>query len=130
VRFAEPNYRRRVLLAAPNDPGYNNLDSAIAPFDGDASPTWFQWGMHLVSTLEAWAVHPGGYYTSTTRPVGVPRIAVIDTGLDYGGTASTPYPDLVNAGGASCNITLGGQVDLANAHNVLTGYDPTDAADD
>lgn len=130
VRFAEPNYRRLVLLAAPNEPGYNNLDSAIAPFDEDAWPNWFQWGMHLVSAPEAWAIHPGGCYTLATRPVVVPRIAVIGTGLDYSGTDSMPYLDLVNAGGASCSITLGDQVNLTSAHNVLTRYDPSDAAED
>ena len=51
VRFAEPNYTRRVLLAAPNDPAYNNKDTLYAVWD-PADATLVQWGMHQVYALE------------------------------------------------------------------------------
>jgi len=131
VRFVEPNYSRRALLAAPNDPAYNNLDTLIAPFDPEeAEPTWFQWGLHLIQALEAWGVYPNTYYTAATKPADGVKIAVIDTGIDIGGVDATPQPDFINAGGSSPDAAEGGQVDLADGRNVLSGYDPTDFADD
>jgi len=41
IRYAEPNYRRRVLLAAPNDPAYSNLDTMYAYWD-EGDPTYYQ----------------------------------------------------------------------------------------
>lgn len=130
VRFVEPNYSRRILLAAPNDPAYNNLDTEIAPLEEEAEPTWFQWGLHQIQALEAWGVYPNQYYTSATKPANALKIAVIDTGIDIGGTDDIPQPDFINAGGSSPDAALGGQVDLADARNVLAGYSPTDVADD
>lgn len=134
VRYAEPNYYRRVLLAAPNDPAYNNLDDTYAPLDPDLDPsdyTWYQWGMHQVEALAAWSIYPGTYYTSATKPAGAPKVAVIDTGIDYGGTDATAHPDFINAGGSSANAASGGQVDMADRRNVISGtLDVTDAADD
>jgi len=130
VRYAEPNYSRRVLLAAPNDPAYNNLDTLIAPFEEAAEPTWFQWGLHKVEALAAWGVWPNTYYTSATKPLNAVKVAVIDTGIDAGGVDGIPHPDYVNASGTSCDAALGGQIDMADGHNVLTGYDPNDFIDD
>ena len=129
IRYAEPNYRRRVLLAAPNDPAYNNLDYSIAPFyEGDE--TWFQWGLHVVDALEAWNVWPNTYYTSATKPASSVKVAVIDTGIDAGGTDAIPQPDFINAGGSSPDAASGGQIDFADARNVRNDYPPTDWADD
>ncbi len=128
IRYAEPNYRRRVLLAAPNDPAYNNLDTMIAPWEG--SPTWFQWGLHVVDALDAWNVWPNTYYTSGTKPSSSVKVAVLDTGIDVGGTDAISHPDFINAGGSSPNAAFGGQVDFADARNVRSDYSPTDWADD
>lgn len=129
VRFAEPNYTRRVLLAAPNDPAYNNLDSSIAVWD-PSDATWYQWGMHVIDALGAWNIYPSTYYTAATKPANPPKVAVIDTGIDYGGTDSIAHPDFINLGGSSPDAALGGQIDIANGTNVLGGYSPTDFADD
>jgi len=128
IRYAEPNYRRRVLLAAPNDPAYNNLDTEIADWEG--YPTWFQWNLHVIDALEAWSVWPNTYYTSATKPVNPVKLAVVDTGIDIGGTDATPHPDFINAGGTSYDAAFGGQVDMADARNVRSDYAPTDVADD
>ncbi len=132
IRYAEPNYRRRVLLAAPNDPAYNNLDYNIAPFnyEEEGYATWFQWGLHVVDALDAWDVWPNTYYTSATKPSSSVKVAVIDTGIDAGGTDAIPQPDFINAGGSSPDAAFGGQVDFADARNVRNDYPPTDWADD
>jgi len=130
VRYAEPNYHRQVLLAAPNDPAYNNLDALIAPFDPSAEATWFQWGLHVVQALEAWNVWPNTYYTSATKPPNAVKVAVIDTGIDFGGTDGVSHPDFINAGGVSPDAAFGGQVDLIDGQNVRVGSVPTDFADD
>ncbi|MHB8997199.1 MAG: S8 family serine peptidase [Armatimonadota bacterium] len=133
VRYAEPNFYRRLLLNAPNDPAYNNIDSLIAPFDPDMDPsdyTWFQWGLHKIEALAAWSVYPNTYYTSATRPAGAPKIAVVDTGIDDGGTDGIAHPDFINAGGSSPNAALGGQIDVTDGRNVISGANATDFADD
>jgi len=129
IRYAEPNYRRRVLLAAPNDPAYNNLDT-IHAYWGEGDPTYYQWNLHVIDALEAWNVWPGIYYNSTTKPPNPVKLAVIDTGIDIGGTDATPHPDFINAGGTSPDAAFGGQIDMADARNVRSDYAPTDVADD
>ncbi len=129
VRFAEPNYTRRVLLAAPDDPAYNNLDSTVAVWEA-GNAIWYQWGMHIIDALGAWNIYPNTYYTAATKPTNPTKVAVIDTGLDIGGTDSTPHPDFINLGGSSPDALLGGQVDMANGINMMGGYSPTDFADD
>ncbi|HEY3398342.1 MAG TPA: S8 family serine peptidase [Armatimonadota bacterium] len=134
VRYCEPNYTRRVLLAAPNDPAYSNLDKTVAPFDPDFDPASaipFQWGLHIIQAAEAWGVWPNTYYTSATKPANAVKLAVIDTGLDIGGPDGVPQPDFINAGGTSQSALLGGQVDLAEGINVLAAYaDPSAFQDD
>lgn len=129
VRFAEPNYTRRVLLAAPDDPAYNNKDTLYAVWD-PADATWYQWGMHQVYALEAWNLYPNTYYTAASKPTNPPKVAVVDTGIDIGGTDGIAHPDFINLGGSSPDAAQGGQVDLADATNVLAGYSPNDVADD
>ncbi|MEN6402817.1 MAG: S8 family serine peptidase, partial [Armatimonadia bacterium] len=73
---------------------------------------------------------PGTYYTSLTKPGGGPKIAVVDTGIDVGGTDSIPHPDFINAGGTSCDAALGGQIDIADSRNVISGGTPSNFADD
>src|SRR5260221_12903016 len=46
VLWTEPNLPRRVLLPAPNDPAYSQLDIQL-PVDGD--PTWFEWDAHQLN---------------------------------------------------------------------------------
>ncbi len=130
VRYAEPNHRRRVLLAAPNDPAYNNLDYLIAPYLSVGYETEFQWNLHVIDALEAWNVWPGIYYISATKPGNPVKVAVIDTGIDAGGTDAIPHPDFINAGGSSPDAAFGGQIDFADARNVRSDYAPTDWADD
>lgn len=130
VRYAEPNYMRRVLLEAPNDPGYNELDSLVAPFDEGADPTWWQWGLHKINALAAWNTFPGTYYTSANKPANAPKVAVIDTGIDYGGTDGIAHPDFINSGGTSPDAAFGGQIDVTDGRNVQSGASPTYFIDD
>jgi len=134
VRYARPVVRRHVLLAAPNDPAYNNVDTYVAPLDPDFDPSAavaFQWGLHRIQALQAWSVWPGAYYTAANKPTNAVKVAVIDTGIDVGGPDGIPHPDFINAGGTSPDAALGGQVDLANALNVNGNYeDPTFIDDD
>ncbi len=133
VRYAEPNYRRRVLLSAPNDPGYGSIDTHVAPFDyaSDGVATYYQWPLHNIEALAAWSIYPNTYYTSTTKPANSPVIAVIDTGLDAGGPDGIPQAEFINAGGTSVGIAGGGQVDLARGRNTMSGAaDPTNFYDD
>ena len=133
VRYAEPVYRRRVLvLDAPNDPAYGTIDTKIAPFDyeEDGEATWFQWPLHTIEALEAWRIFPGMYYTSATKPSTAPKLAVVDTGIDVGGTDDTPHKEFINSGGTSPDAVFGGQVDVTDGRNVLAGADPSDFADD
>ncbi len=129
IRYAEPNYRRRVLLAAPNDPAYSNLDTMYAYWD-EGDPTYYQWNLHVINALEAWNVWPNTYYTAATKPANPVKLAVIDTGIDIGGTDGIPHPDFINAGGSSPDAAFGGQIDMADARNVRNDYAPTDIADD
>ncbi|MBM3497136.1 MAG: hypothetical protein FJX74_00555 [Armatimonadetes bacterium] len=134
VRYAEPNYRRRVLaLPAPNDPAYSTIDYNIAPFDyaTDGEATWFQWTLRQIDALQAWQIYPNVYYTQATKPPNPPKIAVIDTGIDWGGSDDTPHADFMNAGGTSPDAALGGQIDVAGGRNLISGApDPGDFADD
>ncbi|MBM3474120.1 MAG: hypothetical protein FJX75_12695 [Armatimonadetes bacterium] len=133
VRYAEPNYRRRVLLAAPNDPGYNLIDYTVAPFnyDEEGVATYYQWTLHQIDAVQAWSIYPGVYYTQATKPTNAPKLAVIDTGIDWGGTDAIPHADFINAGGSSTDAAQGGQIDLAEGRNLISGaLDPTDFADD
>lgn len=135
VRYAEPNYRRQVLLAAPNDPAYANKDTLIAPFEYDEGDpttfTYFQWALRQIEAVAAWNVYPGTYYTQATKPANPPKIAVLDTGIDAGGPDGDPHDDFINLGGSSPDAAVGGQVDMANGRNVISGApDPTDFADD
>lgn len=133
VRYAEPIYRRRALvLAAPNDPAYNTIDTSIAPFDyeTEGEATWFQWTLRNIDALKAWDIYPGTYYTQATKPHNAPKVAVIDTGIDVGGTDSIPQAEFINVGGSSPDAAQGGQVDVAEGRNVMAGADPTQFADD
>ena len=134
VKYAEPNYRRHVLIGAPNDPAYNNVDTTVATaldMFGEGGNTWFQWGLHQIQALPAWGVWPGVYYTAADKPAGAVKVAVIDTGIDVGGDDGIPHPEFINAGGASPDAASGGQVDIADGVNVLPDYaDPTYINDD
>jgi hypothetical protein len=133
VRYAEPNYRRRVLIADPDDPAYSTTDYMIAPFDylDDGVATYFQWTLHQIEAVAAWNIYPGVYYTQATKPTNAPKLAVIDTGIDWGGTDAIPHADFINAGGSSPDAAQGGQVDVAEGVNLISGApDPGDFADD
>lgn len=130
VRYAEPNYYRRALIADPNDPGYTTIDTLIAPWE-EQSETYFQWPLHVVNAAQAWGVYPNTYYTQATKPANPTKIAVLDTGIDCGGPDGNPHLDFINAGGSSPDAALGGQIDMANGRNVITGApDPANFVDD
>lgn len=109
VRFADPNYTRRVLLAARNDPAYNNLDSSVAVWDlSDA--TWYQWGMHITDAPGGWNVYPNTYHSAATKPANPPKVAVVDTGIDHGGTDSSAQPGFISSSGEQSAV----DVDILN----------------
>jgi thermitase len=110
VRFAEPNYKRFSLeaFAAPNDPGFNDLDSHYG--------TWYQWDLHRIQAWEGWSIWPGLYYTAATKPLDAVKVAVIDTGVD------PEHPDFINDGGVSSDAADGGQIDYDDSANLITGY--------
>lgn len=116
VRFCEPNYLRYVKLDAPNDPGYNEVDTLVAPFfyEDEGVATYFQWTLHQINALAGWNIFPNAYYDSTNRPANAIKVAVVDTGID------TDNAEFINAGGASTNVASGGQIDFADAWNTQT----------
>jgi len=114
VRLAEPNYLCFLALAAPDDPAYNDIDYFTPP--DPIYATWYQWDLHLIDALGGWSVWPNLYYTSATKPVDAVKVAVVDSGIDPG------HADFINAGGSSTDAALGGQIDIADSANVITGY--------
>ena len=71
---------------------------------------WNLWDVNAVTSDKGgvvsggWAVYPGQWYTSATKPTDCPIIAFVDTGLDM------DHPDFINAGGTGTDTSLGGQI--------------------
>jgi len=115
VRLAEPNYLYYpMVLEAPDDPAYNEIDDYYA-WDPDLA-TWYQWDLHLIDALGGWSIWPNQYYTSEIKPLDTIKVGVIDTGIDR------THADFINAGGSSTDALLGGQLDIANSANLVSGY--------
>src|SRR5947209_729448 len=91
VDTVEPDRVRRVILSAPNDPGYGNSTSA-------------QWGLFTVQALQAWNFMGAQYLTSSTAGTNRIKVAVLDTGADC------THPDFKNTGGSSTDSAFGGQL--------------------
>jgi thermitase len=109
VRFAQPNYLRYMMaLEPPDDPAYLEDD----PYTGSR----YQWDLYLVQALEGWAIWPGHYYTSASKPRNAVKVAVLDTGVD------TSHFDFINAGGISTSAVAGGQIDIADSGTTLKNY--------
>jgi len=117
VVWAEPNYRCRVALAAPNDPAYHELI-------GDLH---VQWPAHFLDALAAWSCYPGCYFDTVSRPQEAPVIAVVDTGVD------AAHPDFMNPGASTGDVAEGGQLLLSLARVFLngdSGAEPDDVTDE
>jgi len=106
VRYAELNSMRHALLAAPDDPAYNDIDTT----------TYYQWDLYTIQALEGWSVWPNTYYTAATKPLDSVKVAVIDTGIDR------THLDFMNAEGTSTHSLLGGQIDWADSANLISYY--------
>jgi serine protease len=126
VRYAEPS-QRIVLLGDPNDPYFNEIDTDPSHVLFSDDQWLYQWPLHFIQASAAWSVWPAKYYTAATKPKTAVKVAVIDTGVDI------THPDFKNAGGVSTDVTMGGQLDLAESGNWVNGGDndnPTDPSDD
>ncbi len=123
VLYVEPNRLRKLLLAPPNDPAYNELDT-LTPLDPDQA-TWYEWDARTIQLAEAWERFPNRYYTASGgKGSDKVRIAVVDTGIDY------THPDFANAGGNSTNSAQGGQLARSLDRTLLNGAVTPDAVDD
>ena len=158
VVYAEPDYHIRLLfkkqaapLAPPNDfywgkedlehlivvlSGLDDIDSAR---DDDSSVWTYTWSLETVNAYSAWQVYPGFYHTASVRrqllatdPARLPRVAVIDTGVDM------THPDFSYTGNPSggtvdTDVMQGGQINVSLARNFVEGNtdpDPMLAMDD
>ncbi len=152
VQSAEPDWALELAVAPPNDGYWGREDwehtiVVLAGLDGDQasarqddSAYWtYSWNLETVRALEAWNVWPGHYQTGAERqnllasdPARLPRVAVIDSGIDF------THPDLTFTGNPSKGVTdsdvvNGGQIEYDLAHSFINGGDdgnPMDASDD
>jgi len=142
VICAEPLNKVYALnLPVPNDPDWSYEETSttfIFNFGPSSSsaPTefrrlWNLWDINAVTddsggvVSGGWALYPGTWYTSTTKPTDCPIIAIIDTGADM------DHPDFINAGGAGTDISQGGQIMKSlsgyfSGGEYVPGGDPTD----
>jgi serine protease len=127
VRYAEPS-QGITLLINPNDHFFNLIDSDPNHVLFYPDDQWlYQWNLQFVNAPAAWSVWPNKFYTAATKPHNAVKVAVIDTGVD------TNHPDFKNAGGVSTDVSMGGQLDLAESRNMVNGGDndsPTDPSDE
>jgi serine protease len=107
IASAQPVNRIYPLLDPPDDPDYwvteTDPDLILALL---GEPEFFRrlWHLDDVYAEEAWNIWPNQWYTSANKPTNTPLIAVIDTGADMG------HPDFINAGGATSDVSGGGQL--------------------
>ena len=122
VLWVEPNRRRRTLLAPPNDPAYNDIDTNL-PLDPDQA-TWFEWDARLIQCVDGWSRWPARYYNASGKGPDAVRIAVIDTGIDYS------HPDFRNAGATGSSTAQGGQLERPLDRTVTNGQFTPEAPDE
>src|SRR5579875_51702 len=144
VLRAEPDYPVELCntpLPDPNDYYWKRVDleHLIVVLSGldtpdtarqDDSSYWtYTWNLETVNALAAWNIYPGHYETAQERaqlyrnnPLSpaLPRVAVIDSGIDF------THPDFTYTGNPSggvtdADITNGGQIDEALAHTFIDG---------
>ena len=122
VRYAEAVQQIELLsLPDPNDTYFNLLDTTHSLFDN----AWlYQWALQsdFIQAKAAWTKWPNKYYTAANKPRNAPKLAVIDTGIDYF------HPDFVNAGGSDTDAINGGQLDLTDSYDFNS--ETSDPADD
>ncbi|MCC6728782.1 MAG: S8 family serine peptidase [Chthonomonadales bacterium] len=121
VLWAYPRAMRYPLVAPPNDPAYNQIDTQLAG-DPDMA-TWFKWDAHDLGAVAGWSTWPGQYFTAAGKGSAAVTLAVIDTGIDY------DHPDFVNAGGSSSDVAFGGQLLRSMDVSILSGVTTAEAWD-
>lgn len=101
VLSVQPNHRVRILGAPPNDTyyGVEDVDHLLAVLFGlvdvadarsfDTASWTYSWNLDQINAAAGWAFYPGKYYTPADRLAllkikksRIPRVAVIDTGID------------------------------------------------
>jgi hypothetical protein len=158
VVYAQPDHhlslsfkRQGVPLAPPNDFYWGKedlehlivvlagLDTPDTARDDDSSYWTYTWSLETVNAYSAWQTYPGVYHNAAlrkqllaTNPARLPRVAVIDTGVDM------THPDFSYTGNPSggmidTDVNQGGQLNISLARNLIEGNqnpDPTLAMDD
>lgn len=114
VEWIEPANYVSTLIAAPNDPGYHST-RIFYDIDDNPWPEWVKWDVRMVQSVDGWDIWPGQYFISGSKGSAAVLIAVIDSGIDES------HPDFKNAGGASTDAALGGQLALALNRTIRFG---------
>ena len=126
--FAQRVNKIYPLIDPPNDPdfGVDETDESLY-FVAEGDPTLFRRTWHLDETYayEGWGLFPNQWYTALNKPTNGPIVAVIDTGCDL------DHPDFRNAGGATSDISNGGQLDWSMSKQFRLGtiYDAGSSED-
>ncbi len=122
VLWVAPRLYRYPLVADPNDPAYNNVDTNISS-DPDMA-LYYKWDSHMMNAVYGWTLWPDRYY-SAASPKGSDAVilAVIDTGIDY------DHPDFINAGGTGTSVDEGGQLLRSLDASIFSGVVTPEAPD-
>jgi subtilisin family serine protease len=118
VLHAEPVNKIYALLTEPNDPDWHYQETSeefVLNFGEDDLSFRRLWATEDVLAWEGWNIWPNTWYTSITKPLDTPTIAVIDTGCDL------DHPDFRNAGGAGTDVSQGGQLIKAKCKQFVNG---------
>jgi len=126
--FAQRVNRVYPLIDTPNDGDYGVFETdENLYFTSEGDPEYFKrlWHLDDVFAPEAWSIYPNQWFTALTKPINGPTIAIIDTGCDMN------HPDFRNAGGASSDISQGGQLDWSRSKQFRLGaIDPQGSPED
>lgn len=118
---AEPVYLVHPMLVQPNDGDWNQLE--MDPnYYGGSDPTTLQngpfkrlWHLDDISAFSGWSEFPNTWYTASSLPSYRPKIAMLDTGVDFS------HPEWINAGGTGPDVSQGGQLDIADSGSIVGG---------
>lgn len=116
--FAQRVNKIYPLLDTPNDGDYGLIETREDFYfsaEGDLPYFTRLWHLDESFTFNAWSIYPNQWYTSLTKPTDGPKIAIIDTGCDM------DHPDFRNAGGATSDISDGGQLDWSRSKQFRLG---------
>lgn len=123
VLNAEPVNVVYPLFVHPDDPDFDVIETeqtnpnVILVLNPDTNPSFRRlWHLTDTNAEAAWGVWPNSWYTASTKPTNAPLVAVIDSGCDTG------HPDFANAGNASTDSALGGQLTLALCSQFRYGH--------